>query len=341
MNNLVTILMPCYNSEKYIFYAIMSIIEQTYTNWELIIIDDFSNDNSVQIIEQLMLKCTKIQLIKNKMNYGTYFSLNKGLEISKGNFITKLDSDDVFNRNKIFYQINFCIKNNLNVCSCNVIRKYPKFYKKECNVSSILFSRKVFNKIGFYDNVRFDGDSEYYLRIKRYFKIINLNINLYYARYRINSLTSNNETGVNYNTEGIKIRNIYKIYVKNRFNYVNHPKFERKDIILNYKQIYPLEFIIDKKYEYIKGNINLIEIKSIDDNNSVYHVYKISNKNFIINNKNIFSVILKNFINNNKIFIKKNSHEIINNYNYNYIKLEFNLKKGLNKYIPLTINKII
>ena len=328
--------MPCYNSDKYISYAINSILVQTYKNWELIIIDDFSNDNSVKIIEKFIIKSNKIKLIKNKMNFGTYFSLNEGLKISNGNFITKLDSDDVFSPNKILYQLNFCINYNLDVCSCNVIRKYHKFYKKECNVSSILFSRKVFNKIGFYYNVRFDGDSEYYLRIERFFKIINLNICLYYARYRINSLTANNETGVYNNTEGIKIRNIYKIYTKKRFNYVCHPKFERKDIILNYKQICPLEFIIDKKYEYIKGNINLIEIKSYDEN-TIYHVYKINVNNRIINNKNSFSVILKNFINKNIIIIKKNSQKKINNYNYNYVKLEFYLKKGLNKYIPLTV----
>ena len=231
MNSLITILMTCYNSELYIKIAIESIINQTYENWELIIVDDNSTDKTHEILNNY-INNDKITIIKNPMNYGTYFSLNEALKISKGDYITKLDSDDAYDKNKLKNQLNFCLENNLEACTCNILRGYYNngkvIYQKEANDSSIMFSRNVFNTIGYFDNARFDCDSEYFYRLKKYFTINNLDENLYYARYRNNSLTSSYDSGTNIKHTGSNIRKIYKVnYKKYNPKYIYHPKYTR------------------------------------------------------------------------------------------------------------------
>ena len=88
---LISIILTSYNCEKYIECAILSIINQTYKNWELIIVEDNSSDGSLKIIESWVKIDKRVILIKNKMNYGTYYSLNEGLKKSNGSFITKLE----------------------------------------------------------------------------------------------------------------------------------------------------------------------------------------------------------------------------------------------------------
>ena len=116
----VSILITTYNSELYIDRAIESVINQTYTNWEIIIIDDNSTDDTIKLLKKhVNMNTNKIKIIYNNMNYGTYYSLNEALKISKGDFITKLDSDDVYHLDKLKNQIEFCFKNQIEACTCN------------------------------------------------------------------------------------------------------------------------------------------------------------------------------------------------------------------------------
>lgn len=93
MNGLVSIIIPCYNAEKYIEETIVSVINQTYSNWELIIVNDGSTDNSFAIVKEFAEKDKRISFIE-KSNSGVSDSRNKGLEKSKGDFIAFLDADD-------------------------------------------------------------------------------------------------------------------------------------------------------------------------------------------------------------------------------------------------------
>jgi glycosyltransferase involved in cell wall biosynthesis len=95
--------MPNYNGEMFIRDSIISIISQTYTNWELIIIDDCSIDNSVKTIESF--DDERIKLLKNKQNLGAAESRNKGVEYASGEIIAFLDSDDIWYANKLEEQI--------------------------------------------------------------------------------------------------------------------------------------------------------------------------------------------------------------------------------------------
>ena len=105
---LVSIVMPAYNCGKYIKESIQSVIDQTYRNWELIIIDDNSTDNTKEIIASF--KDTRIKYHRNSNNYGVAKARNKGINISGGVFIAFLDSDDYWKNTKLYKQINLTKK---------------------------------------------------------------------------------------------------------------------------------------------------------------------------------------------------------------------------------------
>lgn len=111
-NHLISIILPTYNSETFISETISSVINQTYQNWELIIIDDCSTDSSMSIIDSFSKNEKRIKFFKNKINSGAAISRNIGLENSSGRFISFIDSDDVWELNKLEIQIKFMIVNN-------------------------------------------------------------------------------------------------------------------------------------------------------------------------------------------------------------------------------------
>lgn len=93
---LVSVLMPVYNCSNTISEAIECIIEQNYTNWELIICDDGSADNTVSIVENYLRKYSeKIKLIENEKNMGLNYTLNRCLQIAQGKYIARMDGDDL------------------------------------------------------------------------------------------------------------------------------------------------------------------------------------------------------------------------------------------------------
>jgi glycosyltransferase involved in cell wall biosynthesis len=102
MNEKVSVIIPLYNGEKYINQAIESVLEQTYTNYEIIVVDDGSTDNSKQILSPYF---DKIKYIYQK-NQGVAAARNKGLEIATGDYIAFLDQDDYWLENKLERQIN-------------------------------------------------------------------------------------------------------------------------------------------------------------------------------------------------------------------------------------------
>ncbi len=106
-NNVIcTIIMPSYNSEKYISNTIQSVLNQTFRNFELIIIDDESVDSSPKIIEKFAKSDERIIFLKNKKNLGVSVTRNIGLKQSRGRYIAFIDSDDEWFQEKLEKQIN-------------------------------------------------------------------------------------------------------------------------------------------------------------------------------------------------------------------------------------------
>jgi glycosyltransferase involved in cell wall biosynthesis len=97
MADLVSIITPTFNAEKFIAETIKSVQNQTYTHWELIIIDDCSTDNTIHLIEKICQKENRITLIKNNKNLGPAKSRNIGIQKSCGKYLTFIDADDLCN----------------------------------------------------------------------------------------------------------------------------------------------------------------------------------------------------------------------------------------------------
>lgn len=108
---LVSIVMPAYNCEKYIIVAINSVIDQTYKNWELLVLDDGSKDNTLKIIEEFSLKDSRIKSLPNGKNMGVSATRNRGIEIAGGDWIAFLDSDDMWESSKLEKQLKLAEEN--------------------------------------------------------------------------------------------------------------------------------------------------------------------------------------------------------------------------------------
>jgi teichuronic acid biosynthesis glycosyltransferase TuaG len=109
--NLVSIITPAYNCEKYVSETIESVQNQTYTNWEMIIVNDKSNDNTEKIINKYAEKDNRIRIINLIENSGAAVARNIAIENAKGRFIAFLDSDDRWKKNKLENQLEFMLQN--------------------------------------------------------------------------------------------------------------------------------------------------------------------------------------------------------------------------------------
>ena len=108
----ISVIMPVYNGEKYLKESIESILNQTYSDFEFIIINDHSTDNTEQIIKSY--KDARIRYLINESNLGVARSLNKGLALAQGNYIARMDADDISINTRFEKQISY-LNNNLNI----------------------------------------------------------------------------------------------------------------------------------------------------------------------------------------------------------------------------------
>lgn len=106
-NPLVSIVVPVYNAEKYLVDTIGSVLRQTYDCWELLLIDDQSSDNSVEIISQFQIDDKRIHLIRMSDNSGAALARNAGIEKARGQYLAFLDADDIWDKYKLEKQIAF------------------------------------------------------------------------------------------------------------------------------------------------------------------------------------------------------------------------------------------
>ena len=113
MNSLVSIITPSYNSSKFIKDCVNSVFSQTYKNWEMIIVDDCSEDNSKEIISELSTKDKRIKPIFLETNVGAAEARNTAIRQSKGKYVAFLDSDDLWNPKKLEIQLSFMNKNEI------------------------------------------------------------------------------------------------------------------------------------------------------------------------------------------------------------------------------------
>ncbi|MBD2845926.1 glycosyltransferase family 2 protein [Paenibacillus sp. IB182496] len=205
----VSIIVPVYNAEDTIETALISLINQTWSNIEIIVVDDCSIDNTSTKLKKIKLIDKRIKTITTNKNSGAYVARNEGIKVATGDFITCNDSDDWSHPQKIETQItNFLLNPGIIANTSQQIRATSDlcFYRRGNfrllipNVSSLMFRRKiVMEKLGYLDSVRFAADSEFIRRIKVVFgkdSVLNLESGpLSFQRQSSSSLTGNEAFG--------------------------------------------------------------------------------------------------------------------------------------------------
>lgn len=179
---LVSVIIPVYNAEKYIKDAIISILEQTYKAFEIIIVDDFSSDNSVKIISDFK----DVHLIQSSKNRGAGYSRNCGINSSKGEIIAFLDADDHWVPEMLEFQIDSLLKNKDIDGVYGMFENYfepgeplpagiekEKFLKpgvgKIKNLGTMVLYKNIFAKVGmFSETIKSGEDIDWFVRADDY-----------------------------------------------------------------------------------------------------------------------------------------------------------------------------
>lgn len=168
---LVSIIMPAFNCEKYVVAAIYSVLTQTYKNWELLVIDDGSNDNTYQIIKDFSQKDSRIKAFTNIKNLGVSVTRNRGIELASAQWIAFIDSDDIWNSFKLEKQLKFAEKNSAEFLftAQSYMNEEGNLYKGIFEVPEIITFKKlkkqnviscssVLLKKNFFENIKMEKD---------------------------------------------------------------------------------------------------------------------------------------------------------------------------------------
>ena len=141
---LVSVVMNCHNGEKYLKESLNSLKDQTYKNWELIFVDNFSEDNSYEIFKQANDK--RFNYFRTNRKLKLYHARKIAIKKCRGQYVCFLDTDDLWKKNKLYYQINFLRKKRCEILyskfDINEISKKKKIhqYKKK-------FTKRLYNSI--------------------------------------------------------------------------------------------------------------------------------------------------------------------------------------------------
>jgi len=208
-NALVSVIIPCYNSGLFIEETIESVLKQTYVNLELIIIDDCSTDDSLDVVEKFLVTDNRIRLVRLPRNSGAAISRNEGIKLSKGRFIAFLDSDDIWKENKLEIQLKFMQENKLEFTCTNYNKidengadlhteinfpsksNYKDLLKNNCGNSTVVYDTSRIGKI-YVPNIRKRNDYLMWLQvIKKVDALYCLERQLSSHRIRTGSISSN------------------------------------------------------------------------------------------------------------------------------------------------------
>jgi len=204
----VTVLMSVYNGEKYLREAIDSILNQTFKNFEFLVINDGSTDSTAEILQSY--QDPRIKIINNEKNMGLTGSLNKGLKLAKGEYIARMDADDISLPLRLEKEVEFLDKNpELGLVGILYevideagnsfgIVKYPTTDKEikrrllEGNPfghGSVMLRKECIVNVGFYrPEFKYAQDFDLLLRISEKYEVLNISEPLYKFRISLNSL---------------------------------------------------------------------------------------------------------------------------------------------------------
>lgn len=228
----VSVIMPCYNSEKHLSVALDSILMQSYGNIEIICVDDNSTDNTKEILKEYQKKDPRIKILKNKNKKGVSGAMNTGLAVAQGKYITRMDSDDISLKDRIKKQVQFLENNSkYSLCSVNInfinvkdeILPSNHIYNNDipfewqylwCNplpCAPIMFRSESIGNIKFDEDLSTAEDYDFYSKLVDTNKFYILDEILYLYRLQSNSLSKSNFT---LNNSLLVVKNYYKKITK-------------------------------------------------------------------------------------------------------------------------------
>lgn len=268
MNSLVSVIIPIYNSQIYLNRCLDSVVNQTYSNLQIIIIDDGSDDNSLDICLTYKNNDKRVEIIHQE-NQGQSVARNKGLDVCKGDYIIFVDSDDWLELNMIDFMLRTIKKENSDIVMCNVEQtSFNDFYKKDNFMSSVLKDEigsqlwKFMFKSYLWENIR--------LPIGRYaedamvmYKIIDkANVFSFIFETLYNYYENNPESSSNQKKMLLKNTVDRAIMFIERLEWIREKNYYSKDVENNILKK-ATEFSIGamgcyKKYEYKQQDINIL-----------------------------------------------------------------------------------
>lgn len=334
---LVSIIMSTYNTdENMLKESISSILNQTYENFEFIIVNDASTKNDLNIIKSF--KDERIVLIENEKNIGLAASLNKAIDISKGNYIARMDSDDISVKNRIERQVKYLQENK----HIDLIGTYAKHFGKNKNLNVTPLKKYEEVNIQLFTNTTLVHPT---VMIRKKF------LDMYKLRYN----------------EGFKCAQDFEMWTKCS----EHGKIEiLPEVLLLYrvhnKQVSSEKQELQKLYakqilerqlkklnidynesefnqHLILSGLKKFEVESIEELNKWINKLIIANNNVNLYNSTLFEQIIKNKIFN--IYLKSNPNKLkgflkcMRNEKLRYLINKYTIRKSIERAIILFKNK--
>lgn len=205
---LVSIIVPAFNAERHIRMSVGSLLEQSYRNLEVVIVDDGSTDGTRQTVAEIAALDPRVRVISFPQNRGAYAARNAALKEALGEFVTVQDADDFAHIEKIERQVRpllhngrlvFSISDLVRVSNDGVFARREIYPLQRMNTSSLMFRRQlVMQRCGYWEEVRYGADSEYVFHLRNSFskdQWIRLRQPLTFAADHCNSLTALVSTG--------------------------------------------------------------------------------------------------------------------------------------------------
>ncbi len=229
---IVSVVMSVYNAERYLRKSVESILNQAFKDFEFIIINDGSTDSSPKIIDEYAISDKRIVVIKNPSNLGLSRSLNIALENTKGDFVARMDADDISLPERLERQVGFLKENSsygligsayieINDKGDIIGNQRIEFLETDEDIkkrivgfnpflhSGVMFKKEVQNCIGFYnDKFKYAQDYEFWIRIMTRYKVRNLPEVLLHKRYSNSMISVNKEKTQRFYAVKAKIRAI-------------------------------------------------------------------------------------------------------------------------------------
>ncbi len=289
----VSVIVPVYNTEKYLKKSIVSLLKQNFEDYEIIVINDLSPGNAEEIIKSYNDK--KIVYIKNKTNKGIGYNRNLGIKKAKGEYVCFIDSDDYVKEDFISKMYNYSKENNLDLCVCDYVNVDEEGNKlKEFNLSDFCITNYeennkilceinlapwnklykkdmlVKNKIEFSETLKYEDLSFVALSIKNSKKIGKINEQLNYYTIHKNSETT---------TRDKRVFDIFKQLdiVRNEYKSGKYLDELTVSVLLNYTIQQRYQIDKDTQSKFIDDAFKYLNDNNIDYKHSEY----IKNRSFV------------------------------------------------------------